>query len=138
MTTTVVQQKLENLRRCLARIRAKVPPSAAALAVDLDAQDIVAVNLERAVQIAVDLATHVLAARQGRAPATMADAFQVLVEESILDAGLALRLRRAVALRNILVHEYQRIDWGIVFAAATVGLADLELYARTIASHDPG
>ncbi len=47
-------------------------------------------------------------------------------------------MRRAVALRNILVHEYQRINWGIVFAAATAGLGDLESYARAIAPHDPG
>jgi hypothetical protein len=52
----VVEQKLESLRRCLLRIEEKCPDSPEMLARDLDAQDIVSLNLTRAVQLCVDLA----------------------------------------------------------------------------------
>jgi len=52
----VLSEKLESLRRCVARIETKRVASAGALARDVDAQDIVALNLTRAVQLCVDIA----------------------------------------------------------------------------------
>jgi hypothetical protein len=55
MDRAVVAQKLESLRRCLERIQSKcLAGSALSLQNDLDIQDIVAVNLSRAVQISVN------------------------------------------------------------------------------------
>ncbi len=45
MDREIVEQKLESLRRCLERIKEKCPPSADILARDLDAQDILSLNL---------------------------------------------------------------------------------------------
>ena len=49
MDKQLVSSKLESLRLALARVRQRTPASAAALAADLDAQDIVSLNLQRAV-----------------------------------------------------------------------------------------
>jgi hypothetical protein len=46
MDNDVVLNKLESLRRCIARVQTKVPPSAAVLREDYDLQDIIVVNLE--------------------------------------------------------------------------------------------
>ena len=58
MVATVIEEKLESLRRCLARIRQRRPDSAQALLNDADAQDILSLNLVRAVQLCVDIAAH--------------------------------------------------------------------------------
>ena len=55
MAREVVEQKLESLRRCLTRIDQKCPAEAATLHADFDLQDIVALNLSRAVQLSVDI-----------------------------------------------------------------------------------
>ena len=55
MDREVVAQKLESLRRCLQRIKTKCPADVATLASELDLQDIVSLNLSRAVQISVDI-----------------------------------------------------------------------------------
>ena len=55
MDTLIVAEKLESLGRCLARIEQKCPASASLLAADPDAQDIVVLNLSRAVQLCVDM-----------------------------------------------------------------------------------
>ena len=58
MDRDVVAQKLESLHRCLQRISAKCPADAATLAADYDLQDIVSLNLSRAVQLCVDIGAH--------------------------------------------------------------------------------
>ncbi len=47
MDATVVEQKLESLRRCLSRIETKCPADPAQLESDFDLQDIVSLNLSR-------------------------------------------------------------------------------------------
>jgi uncharacterized protein YutE (UPF0331/DUF86 family) len=49
MDREVVEQKLESLRRCLQRIESKCPADAQTLAEDFDLQDIVSLNLKKAV-----------------------------------------------------------------------------------------
>jgi uncharacterized protein YutE (UPF0331/DUF86 family) len=58
MDREVVEQKLESLRRCLERLKDKCPSAPETLAGDVDLQDIVALNLNRAVQISVDIGAH--------------------------------------------------------------------------------
>ena len=50
MVSPVIAEKLESLRRCVRRIEEKCPTEAAALANDLDIQDIITLNLTQAVQ----------------------------------------------------------------------------------------
>ncbi|MEQ1601171.1 MAG: hypothetical protein ABL885_05305 [Methylophilaceae bacterium] len=55
MDREVVEQKLESLWRCLNRIETKCPKDAATLLEDIDLQDVLSLNLSRAVQISVDI-----------------------------------------------------------------------------------
>jgi uncharacterized protein YutE (UPF0331/DUF86 family) len=61
MDREVVEQKLESLRRCLQCIETKCPTDAATLIADIDLQDIISLNLSRAVQISVDIGAHLIA-----------------------------------------------------------------------------
>ncbi len=134
MDRLIVERKLDSLQRCLARIASRRPPNAGALETDLDTQDVLVLNLSRAVQICVDLATHLLSGLSLPPPETMGAAFDRLSQAGILDAGLSLRMKKAVGFRNIAVHAYDTIDWKIVFAIATERLQDFEAFARTVAS----
>lgn len=73
MDRIVIERKLDSLRRCLQRVEQRCPASPEALAGDLDAQDIISLNLTRAVQLCVGLAAHVktrcLSAAYGRSTA---------------------------------------------------------------------
>ena len=134
MDLLIVARKLDSLQRCLQRVRDKCPEDPARLAADPDLQDIVVLNLSRAVQLCVDLALHRLARGGQPAPDTMGQAFERLAETGQIDAGLALRLRRAVGFRSLAVHNYGAIDWAIVHAIATRRLDDFAAFARTIAA----
>ena len=63
MDREVVEQKLESLRRCLQRIQAKCPADAESLVADFDLQDIVSLNLSRAVQLCVEIGAHLIAVK---------------------------------------------------------------------------
>ena len=56
MNFIVIKTKLESLRKCLHRNETKKPESLEDLIQDIDAQDIIALNLERFVQLCVDIA----------------------------------------------------------------------------------
>lgn len=61
MDREVIEQKLESLRRSLQRVADKCPPDPEALERDPDLQDIIALNLTRAVQLSVDIGAHLIA-----------------------------------------------------------------------------
>ncbi len=132
MDATVIHEKLESLRRCLERIRQRRPESAESLSSDLDAQDIVTVNLTRAVRLCVDIASHVLTETNQPPPDTMGQSFDRLADSNLISESLASRMKAAVGFRNIATHSYREIDWGIVDAIATEHLSDFEHFARAI------
>ena len=132
MDREVIEQKLESLRRCLIRVSDKCPEAPEVLAADPDVQDIVALNLTRAVQICVDIGAHLIAGKEIRSPETMGRTFDVLAELGYLAPALAVRLKKAVGFRNIAVHNYEAIDWHIVHAIATRNLSDFSDFAKAI------
>jgi len=131
----VVERKLEALRHCLQRLRDRRPAEATALAADADLQDVLVLNLSRAVQLCVAIAAHLLADTQLPVPRTMGETFAHLAAAGLVSADLARRLRRAVGFRNIAVHNYEVIDWAIVHALTGEPLADFEHYAAAVAAH---
>lgn len=137
MDRAIVDQKLESLRRCVARIRARCPATPAELTVNLDAQDIVALNLTRAIQLCVDVGSHWLASHMDTAaPQTMGETFTLLAQAGRIPDALALRLRKAVGFRNIVIHRYEAIDWNLVFALCTTRLDDFRAFAAALAESE--
>jgi uncharacterized protein YutE (UPF0331/DUF86 family) len=134
MDRHVIEAKLERLRRCVQRIEQKRPSTAEALVTDYDLQDILSVNLERAVQLCVDIAAHIIADKEVSAPTTMAAAFEALHTLHILSSDLANSMKKAVGFRNIVVHNYQEIDWKIVFNICHHKLDDFRAFAQAIMS----
>jgi uncharacterized protein YutE (UPF0331/DUF86 family) len=133
MDRAIVDQKIESLRRCLERVRSKLPDTVQALQSDPDAQDIVSLNLTRAVQLCIDLAAHWLAEHGNYpAPKTMGQTFDILAEAGMIEQALATRLKKAVGFRNIMVHSYDEIDWAIVHAIGNNHLDDFKAFARAI------
>ena len=68
------------------------------------------------VQLSVDIGSHLLLDFEIRSPESMAGVFIALGETGVLEKSLAERLSRAAGFRNIAVHEYQSIDWNIVYS----------------------
>jgi uncharacterized protein YutE (UPF0331/DUF86 family) len=128
----VVAEKLESLRRCVQRIEDRRVQTAEALRADPDRQDVLSLNITRAVQLCVDLAAHVVSDTKQPAPQTMGETFDLLAAEGVISAALCKRMRGAVGFRNIAVHSYQAIDWDIVHAITHEGMDDFREFAAAI------
>lgn len=133
MDREIIEQKLESLRRCLLRIETKCPTDAATLASDIDLQDIISLNLSRAVQISVDIGAHLIAVMEVPPPGTMGQTFDLLAQEGVLNSELAGSLKKAVGFRNIAVHNYESINWNIVHSIVKYHLADFSEFAKVVA-----
>jgi len=134
MDREVVAQKLESLRRCVARIQTHTPPDAQSLATDFDLQDILSLNMTRAVQLCVDIGAHLMTGLDVPVPDSMGQTFDVLAQAGLINAGLASNLKKSVGFRNIAVHNYGAVNWDIVFDIAKNHLTDFADFAKVAAA----
>jgi uncharacterized protein YutE (UPF0331/DUF86 family) len=129
-----VATKVADLSDRVARIKLHCPSHAAELVSNRDALDLVSFNLMLAVQACADIASHLIADEGWPAAQSLAEGFQRLAEKGVISTASASALSRAVGLRNIVAHGYSGIDATLVHSAATRGVADLDTFAREIAT----
>ena len=132
MDREIIEEKIESLRRCVRRVEEKRVSTVEELENDWDTQDILSVNLTRAVQVCVDVAAHLVAETNRPSPDTMAGAFDQLREMGVLSAALTDRLKGAVGFRNVAIHAYRSIDWEIVHTITHDRLDDFQQFARAV------
>ena len=135
MNSTVIKTKLESLRKCLDRIESKKPKTLDVLLQDIDVQDIISLNLERSVQLCVDIANHILSSLDDSPAMSMAESFERLSEKGIISNELAQNLKKAVGFRNLSVHAYDKIDWQLVWNILEGDLNDLVQFVEIIGSN---
>lgn len=133
MDRDIIMRKLDSLARCVRRIEEKRPATLDELLKDVDIQDILSINLERAVQVSVDIGAHVIADLSVPPPRTMGDVFAVLTAEKLIPEESGLALRRAVGFRNLSLHAYDQVDWERVFDIVHQRLDDFRKFADAIA-----
>jgi uncharacterized protein YutE (UPF0331/DUF86 family) len=133
MDREVVEQKLESLRRCSQRIETKWPQDAQTLATDFELQDIISLNLSRAVQLCVEIGAHHISGVDVAAPDTMGQTFDILSQGGVIPTALALNLKKVVGFRNIAVHKYDAINWHIDHSILKNHLADFLAFAKVVA-----
>ena len=133
MDHDVITRKLDSLSRCVLRIESKRPECVDDLICDIDLQDILSVNLERAVQLCVDIGAHLLADLDSPPPQTMGDVFSSLVAQSVISESVGAALRKAVGFRNLSVHAYDQVDWLRVFEIVHHRMHDFRIFSLSIA-----
>ena len=122
----VMLDALSDLRRYRDRFDAR------ALSTDRDAQHMVLHALYIAAQAAIDIALHGSAAAESPSAGTYQEAFGNLATAGRLNPGLALRMKGWAGLRNILAHQYVRVDLARIAAMLSGELGDLEEFAAAV------
>ena len=127
----IVMAKVAVIQRCLKRIKETTNLDPESLD-DIDKQDIFALNLQRAVQAIIDLATHIVASEGLGLPDTIKDNFRLLLEGKIIHKKLARKMEGMVGFRNIAVHNYQSLNGEVLKSILSTHLADLEEFYATV------
>jgi uncharacterized protein YutE (UPF0331/DUF86 family) len=132
MDSAVVRQKLASIERCVRRIEACQPRLEKSIDEDPDAHDSVALNLVRAIGLSADVALHLISGWGAETPASMATSFEPLVAHRVLTREMADELRRAVGFRNVVVHNYEAVNWAFVLPVLDARLALFKTFVESI------
>jgi uncharacterized protein YutE (UPF0331/DUF86 family) len=99
---------------------------------DWKTQRIVERTLQIAIEACADVANHIIADRNLRMPSTYAEAFEVLAEADILTAAQREAMVRMSGFRNLIVHEYARIEPAMVVRVLRERLGDFGAFRAAI------
>jgi len=99
---------------------------------DWKTQRIVERTLQLAIEVCLDIANHVIADRRLRVPATHAESFTILAEAGLLESAQRDAMIRMSGFRNLIVHEYARIDPGMVLRTLREHLGDFSRFKTAV------
>ena len=130
----IVATRLSKLREALRKLHAiAAKPRAEYLGSETD-RALSEHYLRLALEAALDVGNHVIAAKGLRKPLELREIPIVLAESGIVSQPLGDKLARAAGLRNRLVHAYADIDHTIIYDILQTDLGELERYAEAIAN----
>ena len=77
-------------------------------------QDAISMNLQRACELAIDIANHIIKTKKLGLPQDSKDSFALLQRAGVIGVERMKALQAMVGFRNVLVHEYTRLDLRIL------------------------
>ncbi|MDO8142830.1 MAG: DUF86 domain-containing protein [Candidatus Brocadiales bacterium] len=99
---------------------------------DWKVQRIVERTLQMMIETCADIANHIISDRGYRIPDNYGDTFRVLHENGVLKKDLFEIMANMARFRNIVVHQYDRVDESIVIGILRNYLNDFEAYRDAI------
>lgn len=89
-------------------------------------------TLHLAIECCLDIGHHIIAEECLREPRDSKDVFSVLNEEGYLKRSDPTRLKQMAGFRNIIVHDYTRVDPAIVYSILKKSIPDLVNFSLDI------
>lgn len=122
----IILNKKVSIERCLSQIKHYyAQDNGQPFAKDYLKQDAIAMNLQRACELSLDIANHLIKIKKLGLPQESRDSFTLLHQALVIDRKLLQSLHGMVGFRNILVHEYQKLDLEIMISVIEKNMFDL-------------
>lgn len=86
--------------------------------------------LHLAIECTIDIANHLISDLRFRKPESNRDIFEILYENKIIGEKLKESLCSMASFRNILVHDYLKLDRGIVYDIIKNNLKDFDEFIK--------
>jgi len=128
----VILSKAASIRRHLIRVAEKAGVPAEIFKSDLDRQEIVMFNLQMAIQNCIDIAAHIVSEEGYGVPGSANDMFYLLEENGLLAYEATEKMVKAVGMRNLMVHEYGKINLDQIHQVAQKDIKDIETFIQSI------
>ena len=88
--------------------------------------------LLESIEACVDIANHIIAAKNYRRPLDYKDVFKILEEKKIIPKDLSFRLQEMAKFRNLLVHRYVEVETKKLFKIMKDDVKDIEEFVAVI------
>ena len=128
----VLFSKMDQLQRHLARVKENNQISYEDFIADRNISDILLFNIGQAIQNCIDIAAHVVSDENLGIAGSNTELFELLQENSFIDLKVSEMMIKVVGFRNVIAHEYIRLDWERAYQVVTHRYRDLELFAHAI------
>ncbi len=92
-------------------------------------------SLQMSIEACLDVGRRIISLEGFRYPEDNKDVFLILAEEGIVGSNLLAALLNMARFRNLVVHNYARIEDTQVYAILKQNLPDFDAYARAIAAY---
>ena len=128
----LILAKAGSVQKYLSRVMEKRDTDLQIFLKDLDRQESILFNLQMAVQNCIDIAAHIISEEGFGVPGSTNEMFYLLEANGYLDRELTEKMVKAVGFRNLIVHEYGKIELKQVFEVAQQDIKDLDEYLISI------
>ena len=99
---------------------------------DIDRQESILFNIQTAVQNCIDIAAHIISEESFGVPGSTTEMLYVLEKNGYLENDLTQKMVKAVGFRNLIVHEYGKIELEQAYEIAQNDINDLNEYLKAI------
>jgi len=114
------------------RIKDKRPSSLEEFTSQLELQEIILFNLQMAIQHCIDMASHVISDDGLGMPGSTNEMFYMLQDNGYIPQDLTEKMVAAVGFRNLLVHEYAKVDLQEVYRISQEHIDDLLRFLKAL------
>lgn len=99
---------------------------------EIDRQESILFNIQVAVQNCIDIAAHIISENGLGVPGSTTEMIYLLEKHGYLTHDLTERMVKAIGFRNLIVHEYGKIELEQVYKIAQDDINDLNEYLKAI------
>ena len=116
---TRINDKINEINGFLEELKSIIPTSLDEYKSSIEKKAACERYVEKIVEAVTDLAFLIIKNKKLKIPEDDIDAFNILLENKIIDDSIATKLKNAKGMKNIISHQYGKIDDEIVFEAIT-------------------
>lgn len=128
----LILRKISELEEYLSQLREVKDITLEDFLKDWKVQRAVERILQISIEICIDIANHIISSKGWRVPVSYSDTLRVLKENKVIDDELFNIMERMVKFRNIIVHNYDRIDQAVIINILRNNLNDFVRYKDSI------
>ena len=128
-----INEKIIEIEKLLEELRSIFPIDFKNYIDDWKIRDICERHFEKIVEAVVDISFLIIGERKFESPKDDQNAFDILFNNKIISKELSLKLKDAKGMRNIIAHEYGKVEDELVFEAITEELEkDVKEFIKSI------
>ena len=123
---SVAENKISSIKKYLSILKSYQGYSLEEIERDPTLRGAVERYLYLACQAVIDFAEVIISISQFRKPSTMSESFIILVEEGVITNEMKNKMVKLVGFRNVLAHEYEGLNYEILYDVLKDKLRDIE------------
>ncbi len=123
---SVIENKISSVRKYLDILEHYKNFSKDEITGDIDRKGALERYLYLVMQASIDLTEAVISYKKLRKPSTMSESFHILEEADIITPELSQQMIKMTGFRNIIAHDYENLNYDIVYDVLQNRLSNIE------------